>query len=59
MAISGIDSNSLVNLKRQCQNLNLELKIIPNPFEILAKNLLLDDVTDVSEEDLLGRHPVH
>jgi len=58
VAISGIDSNSLVILKKQCQNLNLELKIIPNPFEILSKNLLLDDVTDVSEEDLLGRHPV-
>lgn len=59
VAISAIDSNSLLELKKRCQKLNLELKIIPNTFEILSKNLLLDDLSDVSEEDLLGRHPVH
>ena len=42
----------------QIRNLSVTLKIIPNPFEIMARNLQLEDISTVSEEDLLGRRPI-
>ena len=58
VAFSGIESVQLFDLKKRCQNLSVTLKIIPNPFEIMARNLQLGDIATVSEEDLLGRRPI-
>ena len=58
VAFSGIEVVQLFDLKKRCQNLSVTLKIIPNPFEIMARNLQLGDIATVSEEDLLGRRPI-
>lgn len=58
IAFSGVELRQLADLKKRCQNLSVALKIIPNPFEIMSRNLQLGDLATVSEEDLLGRRPI-
>lgn len=55
IAISEISSEKLIEIEQRCKQLNISLKIIPNSFDILTKNLLVSDLSDISEEDLLGR----
>jgi len=57
VAISQIETKKLAILEEKCRNIGLNLKIVPNPFKILMKNVLLSDLTSISEEDLLGRRP--
>ena len=57
VAISQIDSVALSDLEERCRNLKISLKIIPNPFKIILKNLVVEDISNISEEDLLGRRP--
>lgn len=58
IAFSGIEPSTLMNIENRCRELSINLKIIPNPFEIMAKDLQIGDLTSVSEEDLLGRRPI-
>lgn len=58
IAFSGIEPSTLMNIENRCRALSIDLKIIPNPFEIMSKELQVGDLTSVSEEDLLGRRPI-
>jgi FlaA1/EpsC-like NDP-sugar epimerase len=58
IAFSGIEPSTLMNIENRCRKLSINLKIIPNPFEIMARDLQIGDLTNVSEEDLLGRRPI-
>ena len=58
VAISGIDSTSLLDLERRCRALGIKLRIIPTAHEIISGAVRLADVEDIAEEDLLGRRPV-
>lgn len=58
VAISGIESSSLLDLERRCRFLGVKLRIIPTAHEIIAGAVRLADIEDISEEDLLGRRPV-
>jgi dTDP-glucose 4,6-dehydratase len=58
IAFSGIAPSTLMSLENRCRELAIELKIIPSPFEIVSRNLQINDLTSVSEEDLLGRRPI-
>lgn len=58
VAISGIESNSLLDLERRCRSLGIALRIIPTAHEIVSGAVRLTDIEDISEEDLLGRRPV-
>ena len=58
VAISGIESSSLLDLERRCRSLGVKLRIIPTAHEIISGAIRLADVEDISEEDLLGRRPV-
>jgi FlaA1/EpsC-like NDP-sugar epimerase len=58
VAISGIESVSLLDLERRCRSLGIKLRIIPTAHEIVSGAVRLSDVEDISEEDLLGRRPV-
>ena len=58
IAFSGIEPSTLMNIENRCRELSINLKIIPNPFEIMAKDLQIGDLTSVSEEELLGRRPI-
>lgn len=57
VAISQIDAQVLTNLEERCRELRINLKIIPNPFKIVLKDLVVEDISNISEEDLLGRRP--
>ena len=58
IAFSGIEPSTLMNIENRCRKLSINLKIIPNPFEIMARDLQIGDLASVSEEDLLGRRPI-
>ena len=58
VAISGIESSSLLDLERRCRSLGIKLRIIPTVHEIISGAVRLGDIEDISEEDLLGRHTV-
>jgi dTDP-glucose 4,6-dehydratase len=58
VAISGIESYSLLDLERRCRSLGVKLRIIPTAHEIISGAVRLADIEDISEEDLLGRRPV-
>ena len=58
VAISGIESSSLLDLERRCRSLGVKLRIIPTAHEIISGAVRLADIEDISEEDLLGRRPV-
>jgi len=58
VAISQINSNVLLELDSRCRRLGVKLRLIPTAFEIVSGAVRLGDITDVSEENLLGRRPV-
>jgi FlaA1/EpsC-like NDP-sugar epimerase len=58
VAISKINSASLLDLERRCRGLGITLRVIPTAFEIVSGAVRLGDITEVSEENLLGRRPV-
>lgn len=58
IAFSGIDTKELIDIENRCRKLSITLKIIPNPFEILSRNLQIADIATISMEDLLGRRPI-
>ena len=58
VAISGIDSTTLLDLERRCRSLNVNLRVIPTTFEIMSGAVSLTDISEISEEDLLGRRAV-
>lgn len=58
VAISKINSAALLDLERRCRGLGITLRVIPTAFEIVSGAVRLGDITDVSEENLLGRRPV-
>ena len=58
VAISGIESPSLLDLERRCRALEIKLRIIPTAYEMISGAIRLADVEDIAEEDLLGRRPV-
>jgi FlaA1/EpsC-like NDP-sugar epimerase len=58
LAISDMESKSLLDLERRCRTLGLTLRIIPTAHQIVSGAFRLTDIEDLSEEDLLGRRPI-
>jgi FlaA1/EpsC-like NDP-sugar epimerase len=58
VAIADVDSVLLRDLESRCRRLNLTLRIIPSAYEVISGSLRLGDLSDISEEDLLGRRPL-
>ncbi len=58
VAISGIDSKTLLDLERRCRGLHVNLRVIPTTFEIVSGAVSLTDISEISEEDLLGRRAI-
>jgi dTDP-glucose 4,6-dehydratase len=58
VAISGIDSTTLLDLERRCRSLNVNLRVIPTTFEIMSGAVSLTDISEISEDDLLGRRTI-
>ena len=59
VAIAGIDSPRLLELDRRCAALGIALRVIPTATEIVGGAVSLGDISQVTEEDLLGRRPIN
>ncbi len=58
VAIAGVDAPRLLELDRRCRALGVALRVIPTTTEIVGGAVKLGDISDVTEEDLLGRRVV-
>jgi dTDP-glucose 4,6-dehydratase len=58
VAISGIYAADLLKIDRRCSALNVKLRVIPTTTEIIGKGVKLGDISDVTNDDLLGRRPI-
>jgi len=58
VAIAGITASRLLELDRRCKPLDVKVRIIPTASEIAGGAVKLGDISDVTEEDLMGRHPI-
>jgi len=58
VAIGSIRSAQLLDLDRRCSALGVRVSVIPTTSEIIGGAVTLGDISEVSEEDLLGRNPV-
>lgn len=58
VAIAGISAPKLLELDRRCKSLGVSVSIIPTASEIAGGAVKLGDISDVTEEDLMGRHPI-
>jgi len=58
VAIAGITAARLLELDRRCQPLEVKVQIIPTASEIAGGAVKLGDISDVTEEDLMGRRPI-
>jgi len=58
VAIAGITADRLLDLDRRCSSLKVQMRIIPTASEIAGGAVKLGDISDVTEEDLMGRRPI-
>jgi FlaA1/EpsC-like NDP-sugar epimerase len=58
VAVGAISSKQLRSLDSRCSQAGLRLRVIPTTSEIMSGSVRLGDITDVTEEELLGRRPV-
>jgi FlaA1/EpsC-like NDP-sugar epimerase len=58
VAIAGVTAPKLLELDRRCSAVGVNMRIIPTASEIVGGAVRLGDISNVTEEDLLGRHPV-
>ena len=58
VAIAGISARRLLELDRRCATLDVQLRIIPTASEIAGGAVKLGDISNVTEEDLMGRRPI-
>ena len=58
VAIAGIDAARLLALDGRCKAMGVSMRIIPTASEIVGGAVKLGDISEVTEEDLLGRRPI-
>jgi FlaA1/EpsC-like NDP-sugar epimerase len=58
VAIAGIPASRLLDLDRRCKRAGVTVRIIPTASEIAGGGVKLGDISDVTEEDLMGRRPI-
>jgi FlaA1/EpsC-like NDP-sugar epimerase len=58
VAIPSMPASQLFALDQRCSAIGLKLRITPSTSEIIDGTVNLGDISDVREEDLLGRRPV-
>jgi dTDP-glucose 4,6-dehydratase len=58
IAIAGITAAQLLDLDQRLQPLGILVTIIPTASEIVGGAVRLGDISDVTEEDLMGRRPI-
>lgn len=58
IAIAGIQAAELLELDQRMRPLGVTVTIIPTASEIVGGAVKLGDISDVTEEDLMGRRPI-
>lgn len=58
MAIASIDAAQLVAWERETRAAGLVMRVIPSTQDIVGGAVKLGDISNVTEEDLLGRRPI-
>lgn len=58
VAIAGIQASDLLALDQKLRPLGVAVTIIPTASEIAGGAVKLGDISDVTEEDLMGRRPI-
>lgn len=58
VAFASVTAKQLLSLDKRCRVIGVQLRVIPSPVDIVRGAVRLSDVSDVTEEDLLGRQPV-
>jgi len=58
IAIAGITAAQLLALDQRLQPIGIQVTIIPTASEIVGGAVRLGDISDVTEEDLMGRRPI-
>jgi FlaA1/EpsC-like NDP-sugar epimerase len=59
IAIAGIQAAELLELDQRMRPLGVSVTIIPTASEIVGGAVRLGDISDVTEEDLMGRRPIN
>lgn len=58
VAISNVDSPFLGSLEETCRKSNLQAVIAPSASQLLMGQVKLSDLTEISDEDLIGRKAI-
>lgn len=58
VAIAGVSADELQKIDQRCQPYGVKVRIIPTASEIAGGAVKLGDISDVTEEDLMGRRPI-
>jgi len=58
VAIAQVTAPRLQELDRRCSTLGVRVQVIPTASEIVGGAVKLGDISDVTEEDLMGRRPI-
>lgn len=59
VAIAQVDSAKLLEWEREARACGMTMRVIPSTQDIVGGAVKLGDISEVTEEDLLGRRPIH
>lgn len=58
VAIPSVDASDLLQWERDARAAGMQIQVIPSTQDIVGGAVKLGDISDVTEEDLLGRRPI-
>ena len=59
VAIASVDAQQLLAWERDARAAQITMRVIPSTQDIIGGAVTLGDISNVTEEDLLGRRPIH
>lgn len=59
VAIAQVESNQLLEWDREARAAGMTMRVLPSTADIVGGAVKLGDISQVTEEDLLGRRPIH
>jgi FlaA1/EpsC-like NDP-sugar epimerase len=59
VAISSVEASNLLQWERDARAAGMQIQVIPSTQDIVGGGIKLGDISDVTEEDLLGRRPIN
>lgn len=59
VAITQVDAAQLLTWDREARAARMTMRVLPSTADIVGGGVKLGDISQVTEEDLLGRRPIH